>query len=66
MKTSFAIAAAIALSTGAVFAAGKQPAAGDPAPAFTLPSSTGKKISLADYQGRTVVLAFFVKAFTGG
>jgi len=66
MKTSLAIAASIALSTGAAFAAGKQPAPGDPAPAFTLPSSTGKKISLADYQGRTVVLAFFVKAFTGG
>jgi peroxiredoxin Q/BCP len=66
MKTSLAIAAAISLYTGTAFAAGKQPAAGDAAPAFTLPSSTGKKISLADYQGRTVVLAFFFKAFTGG
>jgi cytochrome oxidase Cu insertion factor (SCO1/SenC/PrrC family) len=66
MKTSLAIAAAISLYTGTAFAAGKQRAPGDEAPAFTLPSSTGKKISLADYQGRTVVLAFFFKAFTGG
>jgi cytochrome oxidase Cu insertion factor (SCO1/SenC/PrrC family) len=66
MKTSLAIAAAISLSTGAASAADKRPAPGDAAPAFTLSSSTGKKISLADYQGRTVVLAFFLKAFTGG
>jgi cytochrome oxidase Cu insertion factor (SCO1/SenC/PrrC family) len=66
MKTFLAIAAAISLSTGAASAADKRPAAGDPAPAFSLPSSAGKTISLADYQGRTVVLAFFFKAFTGG
>jgi cytochrome oxidase Cu insertion factor (SCO1/SenC/PrrC family) len=66
MKTFLAIAAAISLSTGATSAADKRPAAGDAAPAFSLPSSAGKTISLADYQGRTVVLAFFLKAFTGG
>lgn len=47
-------------------AAVPQPGPGDAAPPFTLEASTGKKISLADYQGRTVVLAFFPKAFTGG
>ena len=42
-------------------------AAGDPAPAFSLPGSDGKTHSLADYAGkRVVVLAWFPKAFTGG
>jgi hypothetical protein len=39
---------------------------GDPAPAFTLPASDGKTHSLADFKGKTVVLAWFPKAFTGG
>ena len=40
---------------------------GDTAPDFTLSSSTGKPISLADFRGKkTVVLAFFPAAFTGG
>jgi peroxiredoxin len=39
---------------------------GDMAPAFTLPSTTGKPVSLAELRGKTVVLAFFPAAFTGG
>ncbi len=40
---------------------------GDTAPDFTLSSSTGKPISLSDFRGKkTVVLAFFPAAFTGG
>jgi thioredoxin-dependent peroxiredoxin len=39
---------------------------GDVAPAFTLPGSDGKTYSLAELGGRTVVLAWFPKAFTGG
>ena len=40
---------------------------GDPAPAFTLPGSDGKTYRLADFKGKkTVVLAWFPKAFTGG
>lgn len=39
---------------------------GDPAPAFALPGSDGRTHRLADYRGRTVVLAWFPKAFTGG
>jgi len=39
---------------------------GDPAPAFTLPGSDGKDHSLSDFKGKTVVLAWFPKAFTGG
>lgn len=41
--------------------------AGDTAPDFTLPSTTGGTAHLADYFGKsTVVLAFFPAAFTGG
>ena len=39
---------------------------GDVAPAFELPGSDGKTHRLADYAGKTVVLAWFPKAFTGG
>jgi peroxiredoxin Q/BCP len=39
---------------------------GDTAPDFSLPGSDGKTHSLADYRGKTVVLAWFPKAFTGG
>ena len=40
---------------------------GEMAPDFTLQSTTGKDITLSDYRGkRNVVLAFIVKAFTGG
>jgi peroxiredoxin Q/BCP len=41
-------------------------APGTKAPAFSLDSSSGKKVSLSDYKGQTLVLAFFSKAFTGG
>jgi hypothetical protein len=40
--------------------------AGDPAPNFELQGSDGKVHRLADYKGKTVVLAWFPKAFTGG
>lgn len=41
--------------------------AGDTPPDFTLPSTEGGKVHLADYIGKsTVVLAFFPAAFTGG
>ena len=40
---------------------------GDKAPDFTLPSTEGGQVHLADYIGKsTVVLAFFPAAFTGG
>lgn len=39
-------------------------AIGQPAPAFTLPSTSGGKVSLSDLRGRTVLLAFFPLAFT--
>ena len=39
---------------------------GDKAPDFSLPASDGKTYSLADLKGKTVILAWFPKAFTGG
>src|SRR5262245_29526962 len=35
-----------------------KPGAGSPAPAFTLPSSQGQQVRLADYRGRSVLLYF--------
>jgi peroxiredoxin Q/BCP len=39
---------------------------GDAAPDFTLQASDGQTYSLAKLKGKTVVLAWFPKAFTGG
>jgi peroxiredoxin len=40
---------------------------GDMAPDFTLPSTTGEKVTLSSFRGKnSVVLAFFPAAFTGG
>lgn len=41
-------------------------AVGEPAPPFELAGSDGNTHRLDDYAGRTVVLAWFPKAFTGG
>jgi peroxiredoxin Q/BCP len=41
--------------------------AGDEAPDFSLPDTTGKPVKLSDFRGKkAVVLAFFPAAFTGG
>ena len=40
--------------------------AGDVAPDFTLQASDGKTYSLSKLRGKTVVLAWFPKAFTAG
>ena len=39
---------------------------GDKAPDFTLPGTDGKTYSLSQMKGKTVILAWFPKAFTGG
>lgn len=39
---------------------------GNKAPSFTLPDSTGKKISLKDFLGKKVVLYFYPKDMTSG
>lgn len=69
---SVCLAAGIAASTvvAAQAPAPAQPAVslkvGDKAPEFALPGSDGKTHKLSDYKGKTVVLAWFPKAFTGG
>ena len=40
------------------------PQAGQPAPDFTLRSTSGENVTLSQYRGRTVLLAFFPLAFT--
>jgi peroxiredoxin len=39
---------------------------GDKAPDFTIRTTTGKPFKLSENRGKTVVLAFFPAAFTGG
>src|SRR4051794_8587479 len=41
-------------------------APGDAAPDFTLPDADGKKVSLADYRGRKVIVYFYPAASTPG
>lgn len=55
-----------ALVAAALLIGAARPEPGQAAPDFTLESSTGKQISLKDLRGRSVVLAFFPKAFTSG
>jgi peroxiredoxin Q/BCP len=67
-RLSVFFAVLLLLSAGAGTAAeDAPPGVGDAAPAFTLPDSKGQDVSLSDYAGKkTVVVAFFPKAFTGG
>ena len=63
MKLTLALAAALLTFTSLAHAA---PEVGDKAPDFKLKGSDGKEHSLADLAGKTVVVAWFPKAFTGG
>ena len=63
------LVSAVCLSLTAVAARGQaslELKVGDKAPEFSLPGTDGKTHSLSDYKGKTVVLAWFPKAFTGG
>src|SRR6204780_4234165 len=42
------------------------PTAGNPAPAFSLPSQEGAQVSLDQFKGKWVVLYFYPKDFTSG
>jgi cytochrome oxidase Cu insertion factor (SCO1/SenC/PrrC family) len=65
---------AVILLVSAMAQAGDRPStpslklkAGDHAPDFTLTDQNGRNVSLHEYRGRkSVVLAFYVFAFTGG
>ena len=69
---SVCAALGMAAMATALSAQGQPPASpaelkvGDPAPAFDLMGSDGKMHKLSDYRGKTVVLAWFPKAFTAG
>lgn len=39
---------------------------GDPAPDFTLLDGDRNQVTLSSFQGKNVVLAFYILAFTGG
>ena len=67
------ISTVLGLCTAVVISAGTSCApvaddltVGDPAPAFDLPGTDGKRHTLAKLKGKTVVLAWFPKAFTSG
>jgi thioredoxin-dependent peroxiredoxin len=65
-KLLFASVLSVALSAGL---AGQTPMAlkvGDKAPEFSLPGTDGKVHTLSEYRGKTVVLAWYPAAFTGG
>ena len=47
-------------------AAGQDLKIGEPAPDFTLQASDGHTYTLSKLKGKTVVLAWFPKAFTSG
>ena len=75
MRRVYRVASLCLAAAGVVVAgvAAQQPVAGQPelkagdrAPDFTLPASDGKTYQLSKLRGKTVVLAWFPKAFTGG
>ena len=71
-RTLFLITAIAAFAIAALGQAPPAPPAthlkvGDTAPDFTLTDTSGKPVKLSDFRGKkSVVLAFYVLAFTGG
>jgi cytochrome oxidase Cu insertion factor (SCO1/SenC/PrrC family) len=73
MKKVFISLLLLVMSAGAIFAQAipKPPQTGlkigDAAPEFVLNDTEGKVVKLSDFKGKkSVVLAFYVLAFTGG
>ena len=63
LRTAFLMAAAGIFTN---VAAAQELKVGDPAPDFTLQASDGQTYTLSKLRGKTVVLAWFPKAFTSG
>lgn len=61
--TTLALAGIVVFATGA---RAQELKIGDVAPNFTLQASDGHTYTLSQLRGKTVVLAWFPKAFTGG
>lgn len=71
LSVIIAVIVAVLLLVGLVAARGsrnatKGPAAGTPAPDFTLNAQDGKPVSLRNFRGQWVVLYFYPKDFTSG
>ena len=64
MKRVFLLVAVLCVF--AISATAQELKVGDVAPDFTLQASDGQTYSLSKLKGKTVVLAWFPKAFTGG
>jgi peroxiredoxin Q/BCP len=60
------VGAGLIVASGARVSADVSLKAGDPAPDFSLQGSDGKMWKLSELHGKTVVLAWFPKAFTSG
>ncbi len=62
-----AAVAVVMLALWRTKADGEPPQVGAKAPDFALPDQNGRTIRLSDFRGKkTVVLAFYIKAFTPG
>ena len=68
MRRIFRIASLFIAVAGVLttFAAAQELKVGDTAPDFTLKASDGQTYTLSKLRGKTVVLAWFPKAFTSG
>jgi cytochrome oxidase Cu insertion factor (SCO1/SenC/PrrC family) len=59
--------ALFALTIVTAVATGGPPRAGQPAPDFVLKDQNGRDVRLSDFRGKkSVVLAFYIRAFTPG
>jgi peroxiredoxin Q/BCP len=58
------IAAAVLAGAPAARAADLE--VGQPAPGFSVPDETGRVRTLDEFKGKTLILAFYPKDFTGG
>ena len=66
MSRFIAVCALTIVAFGGVEMFAQELSVGDQAPTFELSGSDGLTHRLGDYEGQTVVLAWFPKAFTGG
>lgn len=66
MKVLLIVCVLVGMLATVTIASAQELGPGDAAPPFSLIGSDGAMHSLGDLTGRTVVLAWFPKAFTGG